>query len=138
MIVQTTGKVRYIGHSNFTGWQIAKAYGISEARGFQKFVSAQSYYSLAGREPEFEVLPAVRDLKMGAMVWSPLASGFLTGKYTGENAASGRRAVFVLGLQPSTRPIPPGTVCTNGKLEIGRSVDRQIDGAMAGNWTDRF
>jgi aryl-alcohol dehydrogenase-like predicted oxidoreductase len=89
-----TGKVRYIGLSNFTGWQIAKAYGISEARGFQKFVSAQSYYSLAGRELEFEVLPAVRDLKMGVMVWSPLASGFLTGKYTGENGASGRRAVF--------------------------------------------
>ena len=89
-----SGKVRYIGLSNFAGWQIAKAYGISEARGFQKFVSAQSYYSLAGRELEFEVLPALRDVKMGLMVWSPLASGFLTGKYTGENGASGRRAAF--------------------------------------------
>jgi len=89
-----SGKVRYIGLSNFTGWQIAKAYGISEARGLQKFVSAQCYYSLAGRELEFEVLPAVRDLKMGVMVWSPLASGFLTGKYTGENDGSGRRALF--------------------------------------------
>ncbi|MBU1241292.1 aldo/keto reductase, partial [Myxococcota bacterium] len=58
-----SGKVRYIGLSNFTGWQIAKAYGISEARGFQKFVSAQSYYSLVGRELEYEVLPAVRDLR---------------------------------------------------------------------------
>lgn len=89
-----SGKVRYIGLSDFTGWQIARAHGISEARGFHKFVSAQSHYSLAGRELEYEVLPAVRDLKMGVMVWSPLASGFLTGKYTGENAGSGRRTVF--------------------------------------------
>lgn len=88
-----SGKVRYIGVSNFTGWQIAKAYGISEARGFQKFVSAQSYYSLVGRELEFEVLPALNDLGMGLMVWSPLASGFLSGKYSGEGTEEGRRAV---------------------------------------------
>jgi aryl-alcohol dehydrogenase-like predicted oxidoreductase len=89
-----SGKIRYIGLSNFTGWQIAKAYGISEAKGFHKFVSAQSYYSLAGRELEYEVLPAVRDLNMGVMVWSPLASRFLSGKYTGENAEQGRRSQF--------------------------------------------
>jgi aryl-alcohol dehydrogenase-like predicted oxidoreductase len=90
----SSGKVRYIGLSNYSGWQIAKAYSISETKGFHKFVSAQSYYSLVGRELEYEVLPAVRDLKMGVMVWSPLASGFLTGKYTGEDGNSGRRAVF--------------------------------------------
>lgn len=89
-----SGKVRYIGLSNFTGWQIARAFGISEARGFNKFVSAQSYYSLVGRELEYEVLPAVRDLQMGVMVWGPLASGFLSGKYTGKNGASGRRTNF--------------------------------------------
>jgi aryl-alcohol dehydrogenase-like predicted oxidoreductase len=89
-----SGKVRYIGLSNFTGWQIARAYGISEAKGFQKFVSAQSYYSLVGRELEYEVLPVVKNLNMGVMVWSPLASGFLSGKYTGENGQQGRRAVF--------------------------------------------
>ena len=88
-----SGKVRYIGLSNFTGWQIAKAHGISEARGFQKFVSAQSYYSLVGRELEFEVLPALSDLGMGLMVWGPLASGFLSGKYTGNDPEEGRRAV---------------------------------------------
>jgi len=89
-----SGKVRYIGLSNFTGWQIAKAHGISEARGFHKFVSAQSYYSLVGRELEYEVLPATRDLGMGVMVWGPLASGFLTGKYTGESGEPGRRGAF--------------------------------------------
>ncbi len=89
-----SGKVRYIGLSNFTGWQIAKAYGISEAKGFHRFVSSQSYYSLAGRELEYEVLPAVRDLNMGVMVWSPLAGGFLTGKYTGDTVEQGRRSHF--------------------------------------------
>lgn len=86
-----SGKVRYIGLSNFTGWQIARAHGISEARGFHKFVSAQSYYSLVARELEYEVLPAVRELQMGVLVWSPLASGFLSGKYTG-NTEPGRRS----------------------------------------------
>lgn len=89
-----SGKVRYIGLSNFSGWQIAKAYGISEAKGFHKFISSQSYYSLVGRELEFEILPAVRDLNMGVMVWSPLASGFLSGKYTGKNTEEGRRNHF--------------------------------------------
>lgn len=89
-----SGKVRYIGLSNFTGWQIARAYGISEAKGFHKFVSAQSYYSLVGRELEYEVLPVVKDLNMGVMVWSPLASGFLSGKYTGTETEPGRRGVF--------------------------------------------
>jgi aryl-alcohol dehydrogenase-like predicted oxidoreductase len=90
----SSGKVRYIGVSNFTGWQIAKAHGISEAKGFHKFISAQSYYSLAGRELEYEVLPAASDLNMGVMVWSPLAGGFLTGKYTGNNTREGRRTHF--------------------------------------------
>jgi aryl-alcohol dehydrogenase-like predicted oxidoreductase len=89
-----SGKIRYIGLSNFSGWQIAKANGISEAKGFHKFISSQSYYSLVGRELEYEVLPAVRDLNMGVMVWTPLASGFLSGKYTGENAEKGRRTHF--------------------------------------------
>jgi aryl-alcohol dehydrogenase-like predicted oxidoreductase len=89
-----SGKVRYIGLSNFSGWQIAKAYGISESKRFHKFVSSQSYYSLVGRELEYEVLPVVRDLNMGVMVWSPLASGFLSGKYTGDNVEQGRRNHF--------------------------------------------
>jgi len=98
-----SGKVRYIGLSNFTGWQIARAHGIAEAKGFHKFVSAQLYYSLVGRELEYEVLPAVRDLKMGVMVWSPLASGFLTGKYTGQNGEPGRRASFSFPPVDQTR-----------------------------------
>lgn len=88
------GKVRYIGLSNFAGWQIAKADGLARQLGTERFASAQSYYSLVGRELERDVIPAVRDLGLGTFIWSPLASGFLSGKYTRDGAASGRRAKF--------------------------------------------
>ncbi|MEL6179889.1 MAG: aldo/keto reductase, partial [Myxococcota bacterium] len=88
------GKVRYIGLSNFAGWQIAKAMGISERLGLERFCSVQAYYSLVGRELEWEILPAARDLGLGVMVWSPLAGGFLSGKYTREGASEGRRTTF--------------------------------------------
>jgi|TARA_R110000850_G_scaffold29415_1_gene81162 aryl-alcohol dehydrogenase-like predicted oxidoreductase len=88
------GKVRYIGLSNFAGWQIAKADGMARLLGTERFVSAQSYYSLVGRELEREIIPAVRDLGLGTFIWSPLASGFLSGKYTRDADGSGRRAAF--------------------------------------------
>jgi len=76
------GKVRYIGISDFAGWQIAKSVMLQELKGYSKFVSAQMYYSLLGRDIEFEVVPACEDLGLGILAWSPLAGGFLTGKYT--------------------------------------------------------
>lgn len=86
------GKVRYIGLSNFPAWQIARADAIARALGSTRFCSAQIYYSLVGREVEREILPAVRELGLGTMIWSPLASGFLTGKYGRDGAGQGRRA----------------------------------------------
>ncbi|MEQ8342994.1 MAG: aldo/keto reductase [Marinovum algicola] len=88
------GKVRYIGLSNFAGWQIAKADGMARLLGTERFCSAQSYYSLVGRELERGILPAAMDLGLGTFIWSPLASGFLSGKYTRDSEASGRRANF--------------------------------------------
>ncbi len=88
------GKVRYIGLSNYAAWQIAKADGISQRLGLEKFCSVQAYYSLVGRELEREIVPAALDLGLGILVWSPLASGFLSGKYTREAAAEGRRATI--------------------------------------------
>ncbi len=88
------GKIRYIGVSNFAAWQIARAIGVSNQRGYESFCSVQAYYSLAGRELEREILPAARELGIGVMVWSPLAGGFLSGKYTREGAGQGRRANF--------------------------------------------
>lgn len=88
------GKVRYIGLSNFSAWQIAKADGVAKFLGTEQFCSCQSYYSLVGRELEREILPACIDLGLGTLIYSPLAGGFLTGKYTFESDASGRRANF--------------------------------------------
>ena len=75
------GKVRYIGISDFAGWQITKSVMIQECKNWTKFVSAQMYYSLLGRDIEYEVVPACEDLGLGILAWSPLAGGFLTGKY---------------------------------------------------------
>jgi aryl-alcohol dehydrogenase-like predicted oxidoreductase len=86
------GKVRYIGVSNFPAWQIARADAIARALGSTRFCSAQIYYSLAGREVEREILPAVRELGLGTMIWGPLASGFLSGKYGRDGSGEGRRA----------------------------------------------
>jgi aryl-alcohol dehydrogenase-like predicted oxidoreductase len=92
------GKVRYIGCSNLAAWQIMKALGVSAAEHLEKFVTLQAYYSIAGRELEREIVPALLDQKMGLLVWSPLAGGFLTGKFTrsgGSTDGSARREKFV-------------------------------------------
>ncbi len=83
-----SGKVRYIGSSNMTGWEIVKTRAISRQLGLHAFKSSQSYYSLAGRELEREIIPALIDQNMGLIVWSPLAGGFLTGKYSRDNRGS--------------------------------------------------
>ena len=88
------GKVRYIGLSNFAAWQIAKADGLAKLMGTERFCSVQSYYSLVGRELEREIIPAAVDLGLGTLIWSPLAGGFLSGKYTRQGEGSGRRANF--------------------------------------------
>ena len=75
------GKARYIGCSNYAGWQLMKALGISERRGLQRFVSQQIYYSLEARDAEYELVPAGLDQGVGILVWSPLAGGLLSGKY---------------------------------------------------------
>jgi aryl-alcohol dehydrogenase-like predicted oxidoreductase len=75
------GKVRYIGCSNYTAWQMVKALGISAVRGFERFVATQIHYTPQAREAEFEILPAAIDQGLGTLIWSPLAAGLLSGKY---------------------------------------------------------
>ncbi len=91
-----SGRARYIGVSNWAAWQIAKALGIAERRGFDKFISLQAYYTIAGRDLERELVPMLASEGLGLMVWSPLAGGLLSGKYrrgtSGEG--EGRRAKF--------------------------------------------
>jgi aryl-alcohol dehydrogenase-like predicted oxidoreductase len=79
------GKVRYIGLSNWHAWRIMKALGISERKGLAKFDTLQAYYSIAGRDLEREIVPLLEDQKMGLLVWSPLAGGLLSGKFSREN-----------------------------------------------------
>ncbi|MFU9135898.1 aldo/keto reductase [Erwinia tasmaniensis] len=88
------GKVRYIGCSNFAGWQLMKAAGIAELRGYTHFASVQSWYSLAGRDIERELIPAVADSNVGLLCWSPLAGGLLSGKFdrSGTSDPGARRA----------------------------------------------
>ena len=75
------GKVRYIGASNHMAWQIMKMNGISEKHGWEKFKTLQAYYSIGARDLERETVPMLADQNMSLMVWSPLAGGFLSGKY---------------------------------------------------------
>src|SRR3984885_12193802 len=79
------GKVRYIGVSNWLAWKIAKALGISEFKNLARFDSLQAYYSIAGRDLERELVPLLEAEKTGLLVWSPLAGGLLSGKYSREN-----------------------------------------------------
>ncbi len=76
-----SGKVRYIGCSNFAGWQLMKAASVAQHRGFEPFIAQQIYLSLQSRDAEHEVMPAAIDLGLGTLVWSPLAGGLLSGKY---------------------------------------------------------
>ena len=90
------GMVRYVGVSNWTAWRIMKALGISERRGWARFETVQSYYSIAGRDLERELVPLMQEEKLGLMVWSPLAGGLLSGKYGpgAPDPENSRRAVF--------------------------------------------
>jgi aryl-alcohol dehydrogenase-like predicted oxidoreductase len=79
------GKVRYIGCSNWFAWQIMKANGISELKNLARLDTLQAYYSIAGRDLEREIVPLLNDQRTGLLVWSPLAGGLLSGKFSREN-----------------------------------------------------
>lgn len=85
------GKVRYLGHSNFTGWQLAEAALVADARRTVPFVSAQNHYSLLARGAEREVLPAAQRFGVGFLPYFPLHNGLLTGKFTRESAPADSR-----------------------------------------------
>ena len=88
------GLIRYAGVSNWAAWQIMKAHGISAANGLARFESLQAYYTVAGRDLERELVPMLLSEAVGLMVWSPLAGGLLSGKYSRAGEGEGRRANF--------------------------------------------
>jgi aryl-alcohol dehydrogenase-like predicted oxidoreductase len=100
-----SGKVRYIGLCNMAAWHIMKALSISDRRHWTRFESVQAYYTIAGRDLEREVIPLVQDQKLGLMVWSPLAGGLLSGKYSadGKGPEGARRTSFDFPLVDKPR-----------------------------------
>jgi len=89
------GLVRYIGCSNVAAWQLMKALGISERNHLARFQTLQAYYTVAGRDLERELVPLLKDQRVGLLVWSPLAGGLLSGKFgPGASDEAGRRAKF--------------------------------------------
>jgi aryl-alcohol dehydrogenase-like predicted oxidoreductase len=97
------GKVRYLGNSNFSGWQVADADWISRTRGLARYVSAQNQYNLLDRRIERDLLPACQKFGLGMLPYFPLASGFLTGKYRrGAEAPKGTRLAI---MQPMAKQV---------------------------------
>jgi len=87
-----SGKVRYVGISNYAGWQLMKALAIADGHGFERPVTQQIYYSLQARDAEYELVPIAVDQGIGILVWSPLAGGLMSGKYRrGEDWPEGSR-----------------------------------------------
>jgi len=99
------GKVRYIGCSNWMAWQIMKANGISHAKHLAKLDTLQAYYSIAGRDLEREIVPMLKDQGTGLLVWSPLAGGLLSGKFSRDNQKpeDSRRSSFDFPLVDKDR-----------------------------------
>jgi aryl-alcohol dehydrogenase-like predicted oxidoreductase len=90
------GLIRYVGVSNWSAWHIMKAQGIAQNQGLARVDSLQAYYTIAGRDLERELVPMMTSEQVGLLVWSPLAGGYLSGKYdaAGENTLTGRRTNF--------------------------------------------
>jgi aryl-alcohol dehydrogenase-like predicted oxidoreductase len=123
------GKVRYIGVSNWHAWKIAKALGISDAKNLARFDTLQAYYSIAGRDLERELVPMMESEKVGLLVWSPLAGGLLSGKFsrTQQKPADSRRSGFDFPIVDKERtwkildamaPIAKAHGCSPARLAI--------------------
>ena len=96
-----SGKIRYIGGSNFSGWHLMKSLAVSDRYGYPRYVAHQAYYSLLNRDYEWELMPLGVDQGVGAVIWSPLGWGKLTGKIRrGQTAKPGTRAHDIAGTGP--------------------------------------
>ncbi len=123
------GKVRYIGCSNWQAWKICKALGISEFKNLARFDTLQAYYSIAGRDLEREIVPLLESEKVGLLVWSPLAGGLLSGKYsrTNQKPAGSRRTDYDFPIVDKERtwrildvisPIAKAHRCSPARLSL--------------------
>ena len=131
------GKVRYIGCSNWQAWKLAKALALSEFKGLARFETLQAYYSLAGRDLERELVPLLQAEKTGLLVWSPLAGGLLSGKFSRENQKpeGSRRSVFDFPLVDKERawkildamaPIAAAHGCSPARIALAWLLTRPV------------
>ena len=127
------GKLRYLGASNFSGWQLMKSQAVADRHGYTRFVAHQTYYSLIGRDYEWELMPLGVDQGVGAIVWSPLGWGRLTGKIRrGQPLPEGSRLHETAGFAPPVddeRLYRVIEVLENVAAETGKSVPQ-----IALNW----
>jgi aryl-alcohol dehydrogenase-like predicted oxidoreductase len=123
------GKVRYIGCSNWQAWKIAKALGISQFKNLARFDTLQAYYSIAGRDLERDIIPLLQAEKTGLLVWSPLAGGLLSGKFSRENQKpeGSRRSEFDFPIVDKERvwkildviaPIAKARGCSSARISL--------------------
>lgn len=131
------GKVRYIGCSNWQAWKIARSLGISELKNFVRFDTLQAYYSIAGRDLERELAPLLEAEKIGLLVWSPLAGGLLSGKYSRNNQKpeDSRRSEFDFPLVDKERtwnvldaiaPIAKAHNCSAARVALAWLLTRPV------------
>src|SRR3979411_2247054 len=133
----TQGKVRYIGCSNWQAWKIAKALGISEYKNLARFDTLQAYYSIAGRDLERDIVPLLESEKTGLLVWSPLAGGLLSGKFSRENQKpqGSRRSEFDFPIVDKERtwkileamaPIAKAHDCSPARISLAWLLTRPV------------
>jgi aryl-alcohol dehydrogenase-like predicted oxidoreductase len=131
------GKVRYIGVSNWQAWKIAKALSLSEFKNLARFDTLQAYYSIAGRDLEREVVPLLEAEKTGLLVWSPLAGGLLSGKFSRENQKpeGSRRSEFDFPLADKERtwrildviaPIAKAHDCSAARVSLAWLLSKPV------------
>ena len=131
------GKVRYTGCSNWQAWKVATALGISERRNLARFSSLQAYYSIAGRDLERELVPFLKAERIGLLVWSPLAGGLLSGRFSREDQApeGSRRSSFDFPVVDKERawkvldvlrPIAAAHGCTPARVALAWLLSREV------------
>ena len=129
--VVRSGKVRYIGVSNHPAWMVVKANCYAEKMGWTKFVASQNYYSIASRDIEREIIPMALSQEIGIMPWSPLAGGFLTGKFTRESEVAGNSRRDSFDFPPIDKPKAYDII--DVMAGIGKSHNVSV-AAVALNW----
>lgn len=131
------GKVRYIGCSNWQAWKIARSLGVSELKNFVRFETLQAYYSIAGRDLERELAPLMEAEKIGLLVWSPLAGGLLSGKFSRNNQRpeNSRRSEFDFPIVDKERtwkildaiaPIAKAHNCSAARISLAWLLTRPV------------